>query len=238
MKTFKNVSMIIMLLFALVLNLLNPLTAEASPRQAQPIAASETTFITLDGTLLLRTNVMSFNDILFMPARELLLHLGAVHESPNSTSFILRDKIISFQPRIASVAINDEDVPLSIAPFLYDSSLFIPIIEVAVILGEHVTYATDSRGRTVIRIAPYQRFDKDVTIFLNALNANGIVRNIMFYDALEELANAMREDDSTPTRRVWPSFENVGSFNRTLQRSNTTRNGCVMRGVLPIEKVL
>ena len=141
----------------------------------------------LDGQEIAPSNIVSYQGVLFIPPRSLFENLGSItfmdvllprYYQPGQTSFTLGG--ISYEIHAASGIINvdGEDVVLATPPLLryrQRGALYIPLVEVAELTGQRVEVTTQG-NRHMVNITPYNRFGDELFLFINALNANGIIR--------------------------------------------------------------
>ena len=121
---------------------------------------------------------------MFIPADVLFYNLGSVtpfdfmlieHFQEEITKFTLAYKNIEFNPGSAIVYVNDEAMTIEASPFIRNEQLYIPLIEIAVLMGQAVENRREG-NLELVSITPYNRFGDEVFLFLNALNSNGIIR--------------------------------------------------------------
>ena len=189
MKIFKQAkkSLFAVIILTLTLSTFAPLPSNAATGQS--IEVAEGVIFMIDGEFVLRPGIVVSNETLFIPATILFENLGSVNqfdrifallhgglqEEPNV--FILANQRIVFNPGSNVVYVNDDAIRLEYAPFTHNNILHVPLIEVAKLTGQAVEHRVEGHLQ-LVAITPYNRFGEDVFLFLNALNANGIIRGI------------------------------------------------------------
>ncbi|MCL2610979.1 MAG: DUF1266 domain-containing protein [Defluviitaleaceae bacterium] len=177
----------------LAITFLGTITATANERNIEPMQVTETIFFHIDGDFIHppRPSILSLNDTLFMRANDLLTNLGAFYgNNPRAftldddhDNFVLAYKNIRFVAGQAVVYINDEPITLQSETFIHDGALYIPIIEIAELLGQSVRINVfEEAGMSHISIRPHNRFGDDLPAFLTALNNNGLIRSLWTFD--------------------------------------------------------
>ena len=151
------------------------------PLPERPAETPRPPSITVDGFDVALLSVVVQDDIVFASARGLFEGLGSLslwfdlHAQPDPNSFNLAGLNIVFTADSTTVYVNDEAKTLDAAPFMHSGQLHVPVIDVAYLAGNTVEIER-AGNRDFLRITPYNSFGEDVFMFVNALNANGIMR--------------------------------------------------------------
>jgi len=226
MKIFKqaNKFLFIAMLLATAFSVFTPVSSNAATEQS--IEAAEGVIFMIDNEFVLRSGIVVSNETLFIPATILFENLGSVNqfdrifailhgglqEEPNV--FVLAHQRIVFDPGSNVVYVNDEAIRLEYAPFIHNDALYVPLIEVARLTGQAVEHRIEGHLQ-LVAITPYNRFGEDVFLFLNALNANGIIRGT---GEIHLPAGFYRDRLNTSgARRMLDTAWNIDSRERTLQ---------------------
>jgi len=178
----------IMLLLVMIFSAQTPTPTYAETEQPERVA-----LFVVDGELVRHCGTILLDGILYIPARTLFSNLGSLHSWQAGTSvepavFVLANQHIVFNPDSNIVYVNDEIVTFESSSFIKDGHLYIPLIESALLTGQDIWHIILEGRSQIVEISPYNRFGEDVFLFINALNANAMLRSMRDQSADEIIA--------------------------------------------------